>query len=96
VAPRPDPRAEVKAFAALALDLARVEPQRRPGPHVQRWYLELAEILHTSPRRLRTNADLVFAAIVLRRLAQELPPPAPRRLTAGGRPPKATAANAAG
>jgi hypothetical protein len=78
VAPRPDPVAEVKAFAALALDLARVEPRRRPGPEIQRWYRELAEIVGAVPRDALTNRDLAMAAIVLRRHADSAPRPAPR------------------
>jgi hypothetical protein len=70
--------AEVKAFAALALDMARVEPRRRPGPGIQRWYRELAVILGAAPREARTNRDLAMAAIVLGRHAAAAPRPAPR------------------
>jgi hypothetical protein len=78
VAARPDPRAEVKALAALALDLARLEPHRRPGPEIQRWHRELADLLGAAPRSARTNRDLVLSAIALRRLADAAPPPPPR------------------
>jgi hypothetical protein len=90
LAPRPDPRAEVKAFAALALDLARVEPLRRPGPAIQRWHRELSELLGTAPRCAETNRDLVLAAIALHRLADAAPPAPPRP----PRPPRRTRAAA--
>ena len=87
MAPRPDPVAEVKALAALALDLARVEPRRRPGPEIQRWYRELADIVGATPTTTVTNRDLAVAAIVLRRHADTAPRVAPRAVRKGtGRP----------
>jgi hypothetical protein len=78
VAPRPDPVAEVKALTALALDLARVEPRRRAGPEIQRWYRELADIVGAVPATAVTNRDLALAAILLQRHAAAAPRPAPR------------------
>jgi hypothetical protein len=91
VAPRPDPVAEVKAFAALALDLARVEPRRRPGPGIQRWYRDLAGVVGAEPRDALTNRDLAMAAIVLRRHADAAPRPAPRTTRRGPGSPAPTA-----
>jgi hypothetical protein len=68
----------VKAFAALALNMARIEPLRRPGPAIQRWHRELSALLGAAPRPAPTNRDLVLAAIALRRLADAAPPAPPR------------------
>jgi hypothetical protein len=70
--------AEVKAFTALALDLARVEPRRRPGAEIVRWYRELVEILGGDLVRTSTNRELALAAMVLRRHAETTHRPAPR------------------
>ena len=83
MAPRPDPVAEVKAFTALALDLARVEPRRRPGSDIVRWYRELVEILGGDQVRTATNRELALAAMVLRRHAETTRPPAARRAGTG-------------
>ena len=38
----PDPRAALRGFMALVLDMVRVDPDRRPSAEMQRWHRELA------------------------------------------------------
>ena len=60
MAARPDPRAELKAFAALALDMARVDPERRPSAEVRRWHGEIANALDLTPRGAATYRELLL------------------------------------
>ena len=39
----PDPRAAVRGFMALVLDMVRVDPERRPSAEMQRWHRELLD-----------------------------------------------------
>lgn len=77
----PDPRAAARGFIALALDLARVNPDRRPSADMRRWLADLAFSLGAPPPRPPlTNTELVEAALRLEELAHE-------RTAAGTTPP---------
>jgi hypothetical protein len=69
---RPDPRVELQAFAAVALDLARVDPDRRPGAELRRWYQDLAAGLGVEAP---TNRRLLDGALRLHRIQRGLPDP---------------------
>jgi len=71
MSPRPDPRAELRAFAALVLEMARVAPDRRPSGEVRRWHRELASILQIIPEPVETNRELVDETLRMHRLQQE-------------------------
>jgi len=65
---RPDPTVELKALTALALDLTRVDPERRPGAELCRWHAELAEVIGETALPVRTNRELLREAVRLTRL----------------------------
>jgi hypothetical protein len=65
----PDPRATVRGFMALVLDMVRVDPDRRPSAEMQRWHRELAASLGVLPEHPRTNRDLLAGALRLSRAA---------------------------
>lgn len=67
MAARPDPRAELKAFAALALDMARVDPDRRPSVEVRRWLDGIAGELGLSARAAATNRALFLETLRMSR-----------------------------
>lgn len=69
---RPDPKVELKALTAMALDLTRVDPDRPPGERLQRWHRELAEVLGSEARPASTNRELLRDAVRLSRAQQEL------------------------
>jgi hypothetical protein len=72
---RPDPRVELQAFAAVALDLARVDPDRRPGAELRRWYQDLAAGLGVEAHPTPTNRRLLDGALRLHRIQRGLPDP---------------------
>lgn len=82
----PDPRAAARGFIALALDLARVDPERRPSAEMRQWLTDLAANLGApTPPVPQTNRALVESALALERIAhgacEESTPPA--RVLAG-------------
>ena len=82
----PDPRAAARGVVAIALDMARVDPDRRPTAEMCRWCARLADQLGVAPREnIGTNRELVFEALRLELVAHhrrdEGVPAAERRLT---------------
>jgi hypothetical protein len=68
----PDPRAEARGFIALALDMARVDPDRRPSSDMRHWLVNLAaHVGAPPPEPPRTNRELVDTALRLERFAHE-------------------------
>lgn len=67
MSPRPDPRAELRAFAAMVLEMARVDPHRRPSSEVCRWHRDLASVLEIIPEPVETNRALVDEALRMHR-----------------------------
>lgn len=65
----PDPRAAAKGFLALVLDMARIDPHRRPSADMVRWYRELSINLGASVSSPTSNRDLLDAALRLESLA---------------------------
>lgn len=62
----PDPRAAARGFIALALDMARVDPERRPSADLRRWLVDLAEAVGAdAPAMPRTYRELVEVALRL-------------------------------
>ena len=61
----PDPRASLRGFLALVLDMVRVDPDRRPSAELQRWYQEIAIALNVAPEHARTNRALFERALRL-------------------------------
>lgn len=65
----PDPRAAVRGFMALVLDMVRVDPDRRPSAEMQRWHRELATSVGVVPEYPSTNREMLNGAL---RLSQVL------------------------
>lgn len=66
----PDPRAAARGVVAIALDMARVDPDRRPTAEMCRWCARLADELGVPPRgQIDTNRELVFEALRLELIA---------------------------
>ncbi len=65
----PDPRAAVRGFMALVLDMVRVDPDRRPSAEMQRWHRELAMSIGVVPEIPGTNREMLNGAL---RLSQVL------------------------
>jgi hypothetical protein len=65
----PDPRAAVRGFIALVLDMVRIDPDRRPSAEMQRWHRELAASIGVVPENPATNRELLNGAL---RLSQVL------------------------
>ena len=65
----PDPRATLRGFMALVLDMVRVDPDRRPSTEMQRWHRELAAAVGVVPEHPATNRELLDGAL---RLSQVL------------------------
>lgn len=61
----PDPRAAVRGFMALVLDMVRVDPDRRPSTEMQRWHRELATSIGVPPENPLTNRELLDGALRL-------------------------------
>lgn len=68
MSPRPDPRAELRAFAALILEMARIDPARRPSAEVCRWHRDLASVLEIIPESVETNRTMVDETLRMHRL----------------------------
>lgn len=66
--PGPDPRASLRGFLALVMDMVRVDPDRRPSAELQRWYREIALAADFTPEHAATNRSLLVRAL---RLQQE-------------------------
>jgi hypothetical protein len=66
----PKPRAALRGFIALVLDMVRVDPDRRPSTEVRRWHRELAAKVGVPAEQARTNRELLGAAL---RLSHSLP-----------------------
>lgn len=65
----PDPRASARGLLALALDQARVDPDRRPSADMRQWLVDFAIAIGEGNVPLpRTNRDLVTAALRLQRV----------------------------
>jgi len=65
----PDPRAALRGFMALVLDMVRVDPDRRPSSEMLRWHRELAAAIGVLPEHPTTNRELLDGAL---RLSQGL------------------------
>ena len=65
----PDPRAAVRGFMALVLDMVRIDPERRPSAEMQRWHRDLATSAGIIPENPETNRELLDGAL---RLSQVL------------------------
>jgi hypothetical protein len=61
----PDPRAAVRGFMALVLDMVRVDPDRRPSAEMQRWHRELATSIGVVPENPSTNKEMLNGALRL-------------------------------
>lgn len=93
----PKPRAALRGFIALVLDMVRVDPDRRPSSEVRRWHRELAAKVGVPAEQPQTNRELLGAAL---RLSHSLPddgtpgdqPAAPPPLVEGSDRPAASAA----
>jgi hypothetical protein len=66
----PKPRAALRGFIALVLDMVRVDPDRRPSREVRRWHRELAAKVGVPAEQPQTNRELLNAAL---RLSHSLP-----------------------
>ena len=66
----PKPRAALRGFIALVLDMVRVDPDRRPSTEVRRWHRELAAKVGVPAEQPQTNRELLGAAL---RLSHSLP-----------------------
>ncbi len=66
----PKPRAALRGFIALVLDMVRVDPDRRPSIEVRRWHRELAEKVGVPAEHPQTNRELLGAVL---RLSHALP-----------------------
>ena len=76
----PDPRAAARGFIALALDMARVDPARRPSADMRQWLADLATAVGAPPPPVpATNLQLLDAALRVEQHAH---------LSAGGAPPE--------
>ncbi len=66
----PDPRAAARGIVAIALDMARIDPDRRPTVEMRRWCQKLADDLGVPAcEQLETNRELVFEALRLELVA---------------------------
>ena len=67
--PGPDPRASLRGFLALVMDMVRVDPDRRPSAELQRWYREIALAVDVTPEHASSNRALFERALRLQREA---------------------------
>jgi len=81
LAPRPEPRAQLKALTALVLDGARTDPDRQPSERLVDWQRDIAAQLGVLPRHPRTFSELLDGVLRLHRIQQGHPDP-----LAGGPP----------
>jgi hypothetical protein len=66
----PDPRAALRGFMALVLDMVRVDPDRRPSAEMQRWHRELAATAGVLPEHPATNRELLDGALRLSQILE--------------------------
>lgn len=66
----PDPRAALRGFMALVLDMVRVDPDRRPSAEMQRWHRDLAESIGVVAEHPATNRELLDGALRLSRILE--------------------------
>jgi hypothetical protein len=71
----PKPRAALRGFIALVLDMVRVDPDRRPSTEVRRWHRDLAASIGVPPEHPQTNRELLGAALRLSRSLPDEPAP---------------------
>lgn len=71
MARRPGVDAILRGFMALAVDMVRVDPDRRPGPEMRRWYRDLAEEVGLQPIPVETSRALLEEAIRITRAVQD-------------------------
>lgn len=69
----PKPRAALRGFIALVLDMVRVDPDRRPSSGVRRWHRELAAKVGVPAEQPQTNRELLGAALRLSHSLQDHP-----------------------
>ncbi len=58
MARQPAVEARVRGFMALAVDMVRVDADRRPSPEMAGWYRELADAAGLDAVPVRTNREL--------------------------------------
>ncbi len=67
----PDPRASARGLLALALDMARVDPERRPSADMRSWLADFATAVGESQTPVPlTNRELVTSAMRLERIVR--------------------------
>ena len=66
----PDPRAALRGFMALVLDMVRVDPDRRPSNEMQRWHRELAASIGVLPEHPATNRELLNGVLRLSQILE--------------------------
>jgi len=69
--------AVLRGFMALAVDMVRVDPTRRPGPEMRRWCRDLAEEVGLEPIPVDTSRALLEEAMRIARAVQDTGPTAP-------------------
>ena len=78
----PDPRAALRGFMALVLDMVRIDPDRRPSSEMQRWHRELAASIGVLPEPSATNRELLDGALRLSRVLEAGGSATPETVTA--------------
>lgn len=69
--------AVLRGFMALAVDMVRVDPTRRPGPEMRRWCRDLAEEVGLEPIPVDTSRALLEEAMRIARAVQDTGPTTP-------------------
>ncbi len=59
----PDPRATIRGFMALVLDMVRIDPERRPSSEMLKWHRDLATAAGIVPEHPETNRELLDGAL---------------------------------
>ena len=59
----PTPRAALRGFMALVMDMVRVDPDRRPSAEMVRWHRDLAATIGVLPEHPETARDLLDGAL---------------------------------
>lgn len=86
----PGADAVLRGFMALAVDMVRVDPTRRPGPEMRRWCRDLAEEVGLEPIPVDTSRALLEEAMRIARAVKDADPMGPperahRRTAPAGR-----------
>lgn len=73
--------ARVRGFMALAVDMVRVDAERRPSPEMAAWYRELAEVAGLDVVEVSTSRELLKEGLRIARAVRVDAPAtsAPRR-----------------